>query len=106
MLLGLDLAGVTRPSSLDCLSVPALAAAAEEAGYFGNWALTVGATGLSGCRSFTLSQNWISRSGDRNSGDTYRRATVATYAELTRPGASSSKVGAKREPGPSGTTAT
>ncbi len=62
----------------------AAAAAAEEAGYFGNWALAVGATGLSGCRSFTLSQNWISRSGDRYSGDTYRRATVATYAELTR----------------------
>jgi hypothetical protein len=60
------------------------AGAAEEVGYFGNWALAAGATGLAGCRSFTLSQSGRSSNVERYSGDIYRRAAVASYAELTR----------------------
>ena len=62
--------------------------AAEEGGYFGNWALGTGATGLRGCYSYRQTENWLSASsGPRYSEDVYRRATVASYAELkSRPG--------------------
>lgn len=60
------------------------AVAAETAGYFGNWGLAVGATGLAGCRSYALvDAGWRSGHEPPYAGDIYRRSTVVTYAELT-----------------------
>lgn len=64
-------------------------AAGEQAGYFGNWALAIGATGLSGLRSFTGSQDF-GRFGARAryDEDVYTETTEASWAELTKtPGA-------------------
>lgn len=59
---------------------------AEEAGYFGNWHLACGATGLRGTYSYTQSRQWDSGSS-RYSEDDYRRSHTVTYADLrNRPG--------------------
>lgn len=63
-------------------------AAADQAGYFGNWGLAVGGTGLRGRTSYDT----VGRLGafDRQAAtiDTYTRSTTASYAELTTtPGA-------------------
>jgi len=58
-------------------------AAAEEGGYFGNWVLALGATGLRGCRSYLLQMHWPGGGSDpRYTDDIYRQATRASYAEL------------------------
>lgn len=58
-------------------------AAAEQSGYFGNWTLAVGGTGLGGCRSFLLRQRWTSGPADpRYTDDTYQQVTATTYPEL------------------------
>lgn len=63
-------------------------AAAEEAGYFGNWAIAMGATGLRGTSSFAMSQSVWEEGGVPYIDDEYREGTLATYAELSkRPGA-------------------
>jgi hypothetical protein len=69
--------------------LPVIVAAAQEAGYFGNWSLAVGITGLGGCKSYRMSQSAMRMSNEIvYSEDIYERATEATYAELTtKPGA-------------------
>ena len=60
-------------------------AAAEHAGYFGNWALAVGATGLRGGRAVPnprVGFGFESRS--RYDQDDYRAATAVTWAELNQ----------------------
>ncbi|MFI6705378.1 helix-turn-helix domain-containing protein [Nonomuraea sp. NPDC050478] len=60
-------------------------AAAEEAGYFGNWALAFGATGLRGLRAFT-SRQVLGRA--QYNEDTYAETTSVSWAELNKePGA-------------------
>ena len=56
---------------------------AAECGYFGNWALAFGATGLKGSYSHRLYQGWHQPEGSPYSEDTYRSATTASYAEVT-----------------------
>ncbi|MFF0249971.1 AlbA family DNA-binding domain-containing protein [Streptosporangium sandarakinum] len=56
-------------------------AAAQEAGYFGNWALAVGATGLNGLRAHTNSGIGFGPRA-RYDEDTYTRTTGITWAEL------------------------
>jgi hypothetical protein len=56
---------------------------ANECGYFGNWALAFGATGLKGSYSHRLYQGWQQPEGSPYSEDTYRSATTASYAEVT-----------------------
>ncbi|MEV0163823.1 hypothetical protein [Nonomuraea fuscirosea] len=60
--------------------------AGERAGYFGNWTLALGATGLRGLR-VALSRNaW--GDGPPYDRDSYTATTAATWAELNqRPGA-------------------
>ncbi|MFF5264589.1 helix-turn-helix domain-containing protein [Actinomadura viridis] len=61
-------------------------AAGERAGYFGNWALALGATGLQGLRVAPSRHNW----GDNPTYDreTYTATTATTWAELDQtPGA-------------------
>jgi hypothetical protein len=62
---------------------------AEEAGYFGNWSLAVGASRLRGRRSWRGPESWMSFDANpRYSEGTYRESTGATLAELTSaPGA-------------------
>ncbi|GLW22938.1 ATP-binding protein [Microbispora triticiradicis] len=58
-------------------------AAAEQAGYFGNWALALGATGLNGLRAYTPNtNNWLFTPQTRYDEDDYREATTVTWAEL------------------------
>jgi hypothetical protein len=57
-------------------------AVAEDGGYFGNWLLAVGATGMRGRRSYTARMQWASDSDPRYTDDGYERATVASYPEL------------------------
>lgn len=59
------------------------AAAAEESGYFGNWILAAGATGLKGKYSHQFAAHYISeRARQPYDADEYVRACLATYAEL------------------------
>ncbi|MBP2707363.1 ATP-binding protein [Microbispora sp. RL4-1S] len=58
-------------------------AAAEEAGYFGNWALAFGATGLNGLRAYTRN-TWPSGNRARYDEDAYTRTTATTWAELNK----------------------
>jgi hypothetical protein len=69
--------------------LPVIIAAAHEAGYFGNWALAIGITGLKGCKSYRMSQSVMRMSNEIvYSEDIYERASEVTYAELTsKPGA-------------------
>lgn len=62
---------------------------AEDAGYFGNWSLAVGANRLRGRNSWRGPGSWMSfEANPRYSEDTYQEATGATLAELTSaPGA-------------------
>lgn len=64
-------------------------AAAEEAGYVGNWALALGATRLRGRRPYSGQQNWGGFSSTtRYDQDAYQEATGTTWAELNdAPGA-------------------
>jgi hypothetical protein len=63
-------------------------AAAAESGYFGNWALAFGATGLKGAYSFRLYEGWHQPEGSPYSEDVYQSATTTSYAEATAaPGA-------------------
>lgn len=55
--------------------------AAEHAGYFGNWSLALGATGLQGCRAYTHATFGIGPQA-RYDKATYMRATGTTWAEL------------------------
>jgi hypothetical protein len=58
-------------------------AAAEESGYFGNWILAAGATGLKGKYSYQFARHYISeRARQPYDADEYLRACIATYAEL------------------------
>lgn len=59
-------------------------AVAEEGGYFGNWILALGATGLKGSYSCRLAPSWGGRQGVPYGEDIYKRALVVSYAELTR----------------------
>ncbi|MEV8639301.1 ATP-binding protein [Streptosporangium sp. NPDC051023] len=56
-------------------------AAAQEAGYFGNWALAIGATGLNGLRAYTNNGIGFGPRA-RSDEDTYTRTTGVTWAEL------------------------
>lgn len=61
---------------------------AEQAGYFGNWSLAVGATRLQGRRRYAGEAWAFSGMSARYTQDTYRRATGATWADLNAtPGA-------------------
>lgn len=61
-------------------------AAGERAGYFGNWALALGATGLHGLRAAPKRNPW--GDGPPYDRDTYTAATATTWAELNQtPGA-------------------
>lgn len=61
-------------------------AAGERAGYFGNWTLALGATGLKGLRPAPSPNSW--GDGPPYDRDTYRATTAATRAELNQaPGA-------------------
>jgi hypothetical protein len=63
-------------------------AAAEEAGYFGNWALALGATGLNGLQTHSGATTLGFGNPARYDEDTYTETTAATWAELTQaPGA-------------------
>jgi hypothetical protein len=63
-------------------------AAAERAGYLGNWILAIGATNLRGKYSYEYARGGWDDKGPRYSTDTYERATTASYAELVnQPGA-------------------
>lgn len=64
-------------------------AAGEISGYFGNWALAIGATGLNGLRAGPTQGSWLGASPQaRFDEDTYALATEATWAELNNtPGA-------------------
>ena len=55
-------------------------AAAERAGYLGNWALAFGATGVKGLRAAPSQQ--VFWEGDHYNQDTYSAATSVTWAEL------------------------
>lgn len=59
-------------------------AVAEQGGYFGNWILALGATGLKGSYSYSLSTTWGGREGAPYGEDVYKRALVVSHAELTR----------------------
>jgi hypothetical protein len=60
--------------------------AGERAGYFGNWTLALGATGLRGLRAVPRPNSW--GDGPPYDRDTYRATTAATWAELNQaPGA-------------------
>lgn len=59
-------------------------AVAEEGGYFGNWIVALGATGLKGTYSYRLSQGWGSGQGVPYGEDIYKRASVISFAELTQ----------------------
>ncbi|QKW36246.1 ATP-binding protein [Actinomadura sp. NAK00032] len=61
-------------------------AAGEQAGYFGNWALALGATGLRGLRAAPGRNSW--GDGPPYDRDTYSVSTATTWAELNQsPGA-------------------
>jgi hypothetical protein len=63
-------------------------AAAERAGYFGNWALAFGATGLKGMRAHGVDRDKYFSPDAAIEVDNYAQSTTATYAELTTaPGA-------------------
>ncbi|WP_329583530.1 AlbA family DNA-binding domain-containing protein [Streptomyces sp. NBC_01361] len=56
---------------------------AEDAGYFGNWSLAVGANRLKGRRGYLSPSIWMSLGANpRYSEDIYQEATGATLAEL------------------------
>ncbi|MGV9211096.1 AlbA family DNA-binding domain-containing protein [Micromonospora sp. RB23] len=57
-------------------------AAADQAGYVGNWALAVGATNLRGRRSYEYRNGWDATDGPRFGEDTYRKAAVVSHAQL------------------------
>ncbi len=58
-------------------------AAAEEAGYFGNWILGAGATNLKGKCAYQLARSYISdRAKQPYDSDEYIRTSLVTYAEL------------------------
>ena len=59
-------------------------AAAERAGYFGNWALAFGATGLRGHHANNQGNILGFEDLARYDQDDYRRATAATWAELNQ----------------------
>jgi hypothetical protein len=60
-------------------------AAAEEAGYFGNWLLGIGATGLKGKCAYQMSHGYISdRAKQPYDSDEYIRTCLVTYAELNQ----------------------
>ncbi len=78
----MEIAAVTFVRRLIALTL----GVAEEAGYFGNWHLACGVTGLRGAYSFTQSRQWAAE-GSRYSEDGYQRAHLVTYADLrNRPG--------------------
>lgn len=60
-------------------------AAAEGAGYYGNWSLAVGATGIEGCSSFLATSGGWGDEGPTLGDDIYRRAVTAPYADLVKP---------------------
>jgi hypothetical protein len=62
---------------------------AEQAGYFGNWSIAVGATRLQGRHRYESREKWGAFGVTaRYSQDTYRQATGATWADLnSAPGA-------------------
>lgn len=61
-------------------------AAGERAGYFGNWTLALGATGLQSLRPAPSRHSW--GDGPAYDRDTYTATTAATWAELSQaPGA-------------------
>lgn len=63
-------------------------AAAEEAGYFGNWAMALGATGLNGLQTHSGATTLGFGNPARYDEDTYTETTAVTWAELTQaPGA-------------------
>ena len=63
-------------------------AAAEQGGYFGNWALAFGATGLKGMRAHGIDRGKYSPPDAAIEVDDYAESTSATYTELTTaPGA-------------------
>jgi hypothetical protein len=57
-------------------------AAAEQGGYFGNWALAFGATGLTGLRGYSGTSILDVRRTARYDEDAYAQSTGATWAEL------------------------
>jgi len=64
-------------------------AAADVGGYYGNWALAAGGTGLKGCYSHAATAGWGGGAqGPALGEDVYRRSVTASYADLDRgPGA-------------------
>jgi hypothetical protein len=67
--------------------VAIVVAAAEEAGYTGNWSLAIGATGLRGRRAYPDQSNRF-RTKARYDRDDYQQSTGTTWAELNEtPGA-------------------
>lgn len=66
---------------------------AEQAGYFGNWSLAVGATRLQGRRRYAGEAWAFSGMSARYTQDTYKQATGATWADLNAaPGAIASRL--------------
>jgi hypothetical protein len=62
--------------------------AARQAGYFGNWALAFGATGLKGKRAYGINSIQFFDAAARYDADAYTEATSASWAELSStPGA-------------------
>lgn len=60
------------------------AAAADAGGYLGNWTIAFGATGLRGTYSYKHSQGWGGGQGPAFGEESYKRATVVTYAQLSK----------------------
>lgn len=58
-------------------------AAAERGGYFGNWALAFGATGIKGMRAHGIDRDKYFSPDAAIEVDDYAESTSATYAELT-----------------------
>lgn len=60
-----------------------VAGAAEQAGYLSHWAVAAGATGLRGCRSYSLHQGaWSAGRKPPYSGEVYRRGVIASRSDL------------------------
>jgi hypothetical protein len=63
-------------------------AAAEQAGYFGNWTLAFGATGLKGMRAYGINSMNSFNAEARYDADAYAETTSTSWAELVNaPGA-------------------
>lgn len=59
-------------------------AASEHAGYFGNWALAFGATGLNGLHAVPSNSGFVFKNLARYDRDAYTATTTVTWAELNQ----------------------